>query len=147
MIESLKKLFGRDLRRLFREIEVFDNEAALWQTGGDVKNSAGNLCLHLYGNLQTYIGAVLGGTGYVRDRDAEFSLKDIPKEKLLRNIQTTSEVVEQTLAHLNDELLDALYPQEVLGKPMSVRFFMLHLYGHLNYHLGQINYLRRMISR
>jgi len=89
MIESVKKLFGRDLRRLFREIEAFDNEAALWQTGGDVKNSAGNLCLHLCGNLQTYIGAVLGGTGYVRDRDAEFSLKDIPREKLLRTIKTT----------------------------------------------------------
>ena len=72
MIERVKKLFGRDLRRLFRESEAFEEEAAFCQTGGDVKNSARNLCLHLCGTLQTQIRAVFGGTGYVRDRHAEF---------------------------------------------------------------------------
>ncbi len=147
MIDGLRELFNRDLKRLTREIEAFDDEAAIWQTRGNVKNSSGNLCLHLCGNLQTYIGALLGETGYVRDRVAEFSLKNLPREQLLKHIQKTAQVVDQTVVGLSAERLDALYPQEVLGKPMSVRFFLLHLYGHLNYHLGQINYLRRMISR
>ncbi|MBY0427106.1 MAG: DUF1572 family protein, partial [Cytophagales bacterium] len=102
LLETLKKLFQRDLTRLIQEIEQYPNEADLWKTKHLIKNSGGNLCLHLVGNLNTYIGKELGGTMYIRNRELEFSNKDIPKHELINMVKDTLEVVTQTLDKLDE---------------------------------------------
>ena len=146
MREILGELYERDLNKLKAEIELYENEADLWKKPGDVPNSAGNLCLHLNGNLQHFFGAVLGATGYVRDRDAEFSSVGISREAMISDVESTLAVVKSTLAKLSDDDLAAIYPIEVFGKPMTTGFFLTHLATHLDWHLGQINYHRRMVA-
>ncbi len=142
----LADLFDRDLQRLKAEIELYPNEADLWKTSGEVTNSGGNLSLHLAGNLRHFVGAVLGNTEYVRDRDAEFSTGGLAKTELLAGVDAALAEVSATLAKLSDDDLAATYPLEVFGKPMATAFFLTHLATHLNYHLGQINYHRRLLA-
>jgi len=145
-IDILKSLFDRDLSRLKVEIESYQNEESLWKIDKNISNSAGNLCLHLVGNLNTYVGAEMGETGYIRHRDLEFSLKDIPKTELLEKLESLIEIVNSTLEKLSDEDLKKDYPTEPLGYQMSTEYFLIHLLSHLNYHLGQINYHRRLLD-
>ncbi|PZU91699.1 MAG: DinB superfamily protein [Chryseobacterium sp.] len=146
MIESLKSLYNRDLNKLKFEIESYKSEKSIWETDKNISNSAGNLCLHLVGNLNTYIGAELGKTGYIRHRDLEFSLKDIPKTELIEKVESTIEVVDSVLNKLSEEDLEKEYPTEALGYKMTTGYFLMHLLSHLNYHLGQINYHRRLLD-
>src|SRR4051812_44730232 len=146
MIEHIGQLFDRDLHKLKQEIEAYQDESILWQTMTGITNSAGNLCLHLLGNLNNFIGAKLGNTGYIRNREQEFSLKNIPKSTLLKEIDNVNEIVGDTLDSLSEVELSYNYPENVLGPPMSTGYFLVHLYGHLNYHLGQINYHRRILT-
>ncbi|HMO81413.1 MAG TPA: DinB family protein [Pyrinomonadaceae bacterium] len=147
MIQTvLAELFERDLGALRAEIEAYRNEGDLWRVEGEIANSAGNLCLHLTGNLRHFFGAVLGGTEYVRDRDAEFASKFVPRATLLEEVDAALEEVRAVLEKLSEEDLDKNYPIEVFGKPMSKEFFLIHLATHLNYHLGQINYHRRLLG-
>ena len=143
--EILSELFERDLIKLKSEIEQYPDEADLWKKPGEVPNSAGNLCLHLNGNLQHFIGATLGDTGYVRDREAEFSTTGVPRETMLADINTTLSVVRSTLAKMTDADLAANYPIEPFGHPMTTGWFLTHLATHLTWHLGQINYHRRVL--
>ena len=145
LIETLKSLFNRDLNKLKTEIDSYQNESQIWQIDKNISNSAGNLCLHLIGNINTYIGAELGKTGYIRDRPLEFSLKDIPKSELISKIEQTIVMVNTTLDSLTEADLEAIYPQIVFEKEMTTGFFLVHLATHLGYHLGQINYHRRLI--
>lgn len=146
MINSLKELFDRDLQKLIAELEAYQNETDIWKTTPGINNSAGNLALHLIGNLRHFFGAVLGKDGFIRDREAEFSSRDIPRELLISDLKITLSVVNHVLTHLPKETLEEIYPLEVFGKPMLTQFFIIHLHSHLNYHLGQINYHRRMIN-
>lgn len=146
MISAFSKLFIRDIEKLKTEISSFKDEQNLWNISGDIKNSAGNLCLHLCGNLQHFIGAVLGNSGYIRNRDEEFSKKDVSKFLLLEEIDKTKTIVESTLKKLDDSILHTNYPVNKYGEEMTTGYFLLHLYGHLGYHLGQVNYLRRIID-
>lgn len=146
VIESLKSLFNRDLNKLKSEIELYQNESQIWEIKEHISNSAGNLCLHLIGNLNTYIGAEIGKTGYIRNRPLEFSLKDIPKSELIEKIEDTILIVNKALDSLTESDLEQIYPQIVFEKEMTTGFFLIHLSTHLAYHLGQINYHRRMIS-
>ncbi|KIQ16391.1 DinB superfamily protein [Flavobacterium sp. MEB061] len=145
LIETLKSLFNRDLNKLKIEIESYQSENQLWAIDKNISNSAGNLCLHLIGNINTYIGAELGKTGYIRDRPLEFSLKDIPKSELISKIDATILVVNNAFDSLTEADLDAIYPQIVFEKEMTTGYFLVHLSTHLAYHLGQINYHRRLI--
>ncbi|MCJ8152820.1 DinB family protein [Chryseobacterium sp. SSA4.19] len=144
--ESLKFLYARDLNKLKTEIETYQNEKKLWKINKNISNSAGNLCLHLIGNLNTYIGAQLGHSGYIRQRDLEFSLKDIPRTELIEQVEKTINMVNFTLEKLSAEDLEKEYPAEPLGYPMTIEYFLIHLFGHLNYHVGQINYHRRLLD-
>lgn len=144
--QSLSLIFTRDLTKLKDELNAYTNEADLWKLADGISNSAGNLTLHLIGNLNHFMGATLGNTGYVRNRDAEFALKDVPREKLLADIDAVIAVVNTTLAQLPDEDLVKEFPLEVGGKRFPTGTFLLHLYGHLTYHLGQINYHRRLLT-
>ena len=146
LIETLKSLFNRDLNKLKVEIESYQNENQLWAIDKNISNSGGNLCLHLIGNINTYIGSEIGKTGYIRNRPLEFSLKDIPKSELIGKIEETIIVVNNTLDLLSEEDLNAIYPQIVFEKEMTTGFFFVHLSTHLAYHLGQINYHRRLLD-
>lgn len=146
LTEILRSLFKRDLTRLKVEIESYQSESNLWIVEQGIANSAGNLCLHLIGNLNTYIGANLGQSGYVRNRELEFSLKDIPKQELIEKIEETLKVIDQTLSKLTPGQLEAEYPFLVLKEMTSTQFLLVHLATHLNYHLGQINYHRRLLD-
>ncbi|MBC5773239.1 DinB family protein [Pontibacter sp. KCTC 32443] len=146
LLQDLITILNRDLEKLYSEIDGFTEEANLWKTTGNITNPAGNLCLHLCGNLNRYIGAKLGNSGYVRDRPAEFSRKDVPKTELLKQVEQTREMVANTLQQLQPTSLEQEYPEQVLGKPMTTGFFLIHLTAHLSYHLGQINYLRRVLE-
>ena len=146
LAEILRGLYERDLDKLAVEIEAFGNENDLWIASGAVSNSAGNLCLHMCGNILHFIGATLGESGYIRDRDSEFARKAVPREELLAEIAATREVVARTLSDLTAEKLNENYPIEVFGHPMTTAWFLTHLATHLNYHLGQINYHRRLLA-
>lgn len=146
IVENLKTIFNRDLNKLKAEIAAYQDEANLWKTTGDIKNSAGNLCLHLIGNLNTYIGAELGNSGYIRNRELEFSLKDIPKSELVVMIEQTIKTVDETLNQLKEEELQKEYEIKVFENKTTTGFFLIHLATHLGYHLGQINYHRRLMD-
>ena len=146
LIKILKALFRRDLNKLKEEISDYTLEANLWLVKNDIRNSGGNLCLHLVGNLRHFVGTNLGNTDYIRQREHEFSLKDVPKAELLKMIDQTLQDVEHTLDQLTTEELKSIYPQKVFGREVSTEFFLVHLAGHLNWHLGQINYHRRLLD-
>jgi uncharacterized damage-inducible protein DinB len=146
LIETLKLLFKRDLEKLKTEIEKYQNDENLWRIEESIANSAGNLCLHLIGNLNTYIGAEFGKTNYIRQRNLEFSLKNIPKAELLQQIDHTMKVVELSLDKLTDAEIKEEYPLLVFKKKTTTEFMLVHLTTHLSYHLGQINYHRRLLD-
>ncbi len=139
-------LFNRDLNRLYKEIEAYTDEAVLWQRAKGISNSAGNLCLHLVGNLNEYIGRQIGQIPYQRNRPLEFSATGVPQKDLLLMIENTQETVVTALQIIEDKQLSDKYPENVMGYDMTVLYFLVHLNGHLNWHLGQINYHRRLLS-
>lgn len=149
LIETLKNLYNRDLKNLKTEVESYADESAMWTVSGEITNSAGNLCQHLVGNLKSFIGANLGDSGYARQRDLEFSNKNTPRVELLKMIDETAEVVAATLDAITPEQLEQEYPIVVFAdrtEPMTTGWFLIHLATHLNYHLGQINYHRRLFD-
>lgn len=144
--QVLTTLITRDLQKLKAELELYQNEANVWKIAGGITNSAGNLCLHLVGNLNAYIGAILGNTGYVRDRDAEFALKNIPRAELIEKIESTIIMITSVLPLVENKTLEAEFPLLVLKEKTSTEYFLIHLTAHLGYHLGQVNYHRRLID-
>jgi uncharacterized damage-inducible protein DinB len=146
MQTSLLLLFQRDIQKLHKEIELYKDESKIWEILDGTSNSGGNLALHLVGNLNTYFGKNLGNTGYIRNREAEFGDKNIPKENLLKAILDVKDVVSNVFQNLTDEQMKGIYPEEVLGYEMTTEYFLIHLHGHLTYHTGQINYHRRLIE-
>lgn len=146
LVDTLRVLFDRDLHRLRNEIEQYKHEENIWKVEGTIANSAGNLCLHLVGNLNTYIGKELGNINYVRDRGLEFSLKGVPRQELLHKINATIEVVNKSLEHFDENSLLQEYPVLVFDQKTTTEFLLVHLTTHLTYHLGQINYHRRLMD-
>jgi len=146
MIDVLVKIYGRDLDRLRNEIELFNEEKNLWATVDGVKNSAGNLCLHLVGNLNNYIGKNIGHSGYIRDRNAEFNLKNVPKEELIQQVEEAKQIVLFTIKNMSEGQLKQNHSEKVFDHEMTNEFFLIHLATHLSYHLGQINYIRRIVD-
>ena len=145
LIETLKSLFDRDLNKLKVEIESYQDEAQLWIIDKNISNSAGNLCLHLVGNINHFIGVQIGKTDYVRNRELEFSLKNVPRTELIQKIEDTNVVVNNALDSVTQNDLEAIYPLVVFEKEMKTEYFLVHLAMHLSYHLGQINYHRRLV--
>ena len=147
--QILITLYQRNLNKLKEEISAYSDESKIWVIEDGISNSAGNLTLHLIGNLNHFIGAVLGKTGYVRERDKEFSLKNIPRNQMLLSIDTTIAVIQFTLSKLTEADMDKPYPEQLpaFKDDNSTRFMLTHLSVHLAYHLGQINYHRRLIGK
>lgn len=145
--KTLISLFERDLNRVIDELELYQSEADIWKTEGDISNSAGNLALHLIGNLKTYIGKEIGKLDYTRNRDLEFADKNVPREKIVADLSDTIATIKDSLKFVSDEDLKNEYPLLVLLERTSTEYFLVHLATHLNYHLGQINYHRRLIEK
>lgn len=144
--DTLIKLFKRDLTKLIDELDLYKDESNLWKQEGLVSNSAGNLCLHLVGNLNHFIGATLGNTGYVRQRDLEFANKNVPVSDMKNQVEETITMVEKTLSKLTEVDLQAEYRRNPFEDYMTTEYFLTHLALHLAYHLGQINYHRRLLD-
>ena len=146
MIETIISLFERDLSKLIEEINLYKTEEDLWIVKEGISNSGGNLALHLVGGLDHFIGAILGNTGYVRERDKEFSQKNIPAEQIVDDINKTIVVIKNTLSLLSAEDLEKEFPVQFNIKNPSTSYVLLYLLTHLSYHLGQVNYHRRLTS-
>jgi len=143
---DLAPLFRRDLTRLGQQLEAFSDEEAIWETRPGVSNAAGNLALHIEGNLREYVGRQLGQRPYNRNRELEFSARGVSKEELAARIAELKQSIPAVIEGLTSEQMDKEYPEAVLGVAISTGEFLIHLYGHLNWHLGQIDYLRRVIT-
>jgi uncharacterized damage-inducible protein DinB len=142
---DLAFLFSRDLTRLGKQIEAFPNDESLWQTLPGVLNPAGNLALHIEGNLREFVGRQLGQLPYKRNRELEFSLRGMSRRELGARIAELRESIPAVIQDLSAEQLEMEYPEVVLEVATTTRQFLIHLYGHLNWHLGQIDYLRRIL--
>ena len=142
--EAIGELIERELSKIGEELGLYTNEKLLWHSVKGISNPGGNLALHVAGNLQHFIGSVLGNTGYVRQRELEFMRKDVPIEELKAELERARTAVKQTLSAISTEQLAQNYPINVFGKEMTTEWFLLHLLSHASYHLGQINYHRRM---
>lgn len=145
--DTLISLFYRDLNRVIDELNLYQSESNLWKVEGNISNSAGNLALHLIGNLKTYIGKEIGNFSYVRKRDLEFSDKNVLRKTIIAELNDTISIINDSLKNLSDADLQKEYPLLVLGEKSSTQYFLIHLATHLNYHLGQINYHRRLTDR
>ena len=145
MLNSLNDLFQRDISKIQEELGMYKDESSMWQTVDGISNSGGNLALHVAGNLQHFIGAVLGNSGYVRQRDLEFSQKNVPTDTVIQELEKAKTVVAKTLSELSVEDLQKPFPINVFKKEMTTEWFLFHLLTHTSYHHGQINYHRRLI--
>lgn len=142
----ISRVLMRDLDSLSDQLNAYTDEADIWRTVPGIANSAGTLALHLAGNIQHFIGAQLGETGYVRDRDAEFGRRDLPRRELLEQIDAARTALETGLSQLEAGALDSPYPLELAGTRAATGQFIVHLVAHLAYHLGQVDYLRRYVT-
>lgn len=142
----LRALLSRELTSFCDELSLFPDEERVWATVPGVSNSAGTLALHVCGNLQYYVGTVLGGTGYVRDRPLEFSARGVPRETLVAGLQKTKQVVDAVVPGLTETVLSSEYPEAVGGVRLPTGLFLIHLSSHLAHHLGQAGYLRRVLT-
>jgi hypothetical protein len=140
---EVSRLMQRELETFAREIELFPDDVTLWKTLPGVTNSAGNLGRHVCGNLKHFVGAVLGGTGYLRQRDLEFAAREGAREAVAAELRETRGIVAATLARVPASVLEAPYPEAVAGVVPRCDRFLIHLATHLAFHLGQAGYLRR----
>lgn len=143
---SLETLVTRELRAVKRELEAYPDDASVWRSVPGVPNTGGTLALHVAGNLQHFFGAILGRDAYKRDRDAEFARRDVPRKELIAGIEAAIASVERTLRRLGDDVLAAPYPELIAKRTVPTEVFVLHLATHIAYHLGQLDYHRRVVS-
>ncbi len=146
LARDLAALFRRDLALVQMQVEAFPDDRLLWRTLPGIANPAGNLVLHLEGNLREFIGRQLGKRPYNRQRELEFSARDLGRDELAARITELTAIVPAVVGELSPVEMEAEYPQVVLERALSTQAFLMHLYGHLNWHLGQIDYLRRTLT-
>ena len=144
---TIRTLLLRDLRALRREVLAYPDDAAPWRAPEGIANPGGTLVLHLAGNLRHFVGAMLGGTGYVRDPKAEFALRDLPRARLVEEIEAAIAAVDAALAGLDPERMEEAFPVPLAGRTLPTRDVLMHLVAHLAYHLGQVDYHRRLTTR
>ncbi len=146
MTSWLAGVLRRDLTGFRRTLAAYPDDASPWTTVPGPVNVTGTLVLHVTGNLQHFLGTVLGHTGFVRDRDAEFATRDLTREELHPHLDATSAVVTAILPALSKNDLAAPYPVAFRNTRVSTGDFLLHLASHLGYHLGQADYHRRVVT-
>jgi hypothetical protein len=146
VIEDIRIMLGRELGAFQREIELFPDDELVWKTVPGIVNSAGNLALHVCGNLQLFVGAQLGGTGYVRNRELEFSRRSGTRVELIAALRTTADVVDAALSRVSDDAFLHELPEAKRGMIFTAHTFLIHLCAHTAFHLGQAGYLRRVLT-
>jgi hypothetical protein len=146
MNEAFFEIYSLDLQKVIREIKSYENEADLWNLKDGISNSGGNLALHLIGNLNHFFGAVLGETGYRREREREFAGKDMTRDEIVEELEKCIGMLKNVFDGLTDEDLQENYPEEFGGEPRKTVEIVIYMLSHLNYHLGQINYHRRLLA-
>lgn len=144
MTHELANLFVRDLDKVIQDLRAYEDETDLWKVQGTIKNPAGNLALHIAGNLRHFIGMMLGGSDYQRDRPYEFEASNVPLDELVKEIDLAKKDISEVLPNLSAEKLTSSMAN--IPYELTVGGFLLHLYNHLGYHAGQLNYHRRMLS-
>ena len=144
--QALHQCFQREIRSLRRELDAYPDDASVWATPAGVKNPAGTLFLHLAGNLQHFIGAKLGETGYIRDREAEFARRGVSRKEIARELDAASAAVNVGFAKLSDHMLASPFPEQIAGITFTTVDWLIHLAAHLGYHVGQIDYHRRIVT-
>jgi hypothetical protein len=142
----LANFYERDIRKLIEEVNLFRNEEDLWRTQGSVKNASGNLVLHIIGGLNHLIGATLAQSGYSRDRDQEFIRKGVERKVLVAQLEELIPMINETVNAFTQEDMEAEYPIFFDKPKTSTGYVLVQLLLHLNYHLGQVNYLRRILE-
>ncbi|MEO9022046.1 MAG: DUF1572 family protein [Ginsengibacter sp.] len=143
---NIADLYERDLEKLAKEISLYKNENDLWKAKEGIINPGGNLAVHIIGSVNYFVGSILGNTGYVRDRDGEFSVKNISREQILADLENAKKMAVKVLSAIPEEEMKKEYPIKIAGQTSPVRDTLVFFLAHLNYHLGQLNYLRRMID-
>lgn len=143
---TLATFYERDIRKLIDELNAFTNEENLWKTHGSIQNASGNLALHIVGGLNHLIGATLARTGYVRNRDQEFTIKGVERNVIVTQLEELIPMINTTFKALTPEQLETNYPIFFDQPNTSIGYVLVQLLAHLNYHLGQVNYLRRMLE-
>ena len=146
MKEWITNVITRELKALRREIEAYPSEDGMWEVLPGIANPGGNLALHLAGNIQYFLGNVLGKSGYVRNRDAEFASRDVPRNELLREIDNAIAAVEAGMGKIAESDLARPFPEAVGGVSSTTGAFLAHFATHLAYHLGQVDYHRRIVT-
>lgn len=146
LLPAIGAVLDRDLRALRREVEAYPDDRAVWRQVPGVSNVAGTLVLHLAGNLQHYLGARLGGADFIRNRAAEFSRRDVPRAELVREIEAARAAVKAAVARIAAPELAAEFPETVGGVHVVTGEYLIHLATHFAYHLGQVDYHRRMVT-
>lgn len=143
-MKNIKNLYNTELDLLKKEINLYKNEENLWKLYGDISNTPGNLCLHICGNLNHFYGSIISGTGYIRERDKEFSRKNVSREELIKQIDDTKLVLNNMFDKITNEDMQRPYPLDFFAEDSTYAFVLAVLISHLTYHLGQINYHRRI---
>ena len=144
---SINRFFQRDIDKLIQEIKSYKNEADLWKKQGEIKNSAGIICSHLIGNLNHFIGQGIGKTGYIRNRTLEFSIEFVPSNELIKMLEDAKVMIDKTLSEMDEKLLKEPKPLNFTVTAVETMMdYLIHLHSHLNWHLGQVNYHRRMLN-
>lgn len=146
LASELAALYARDLTRLIQELRAFPDTPAVWATAPGVSNAAGTLALHLEGGLRHFVGWRIGKIAYQRDRPLEFSARGVEREEIISRIESLHALIPPVISALSDAQLDAIDPGNGTDTPLSTRQWLIHLYGHLNYHVGQVDYLRRFAT-
>jgi len=142
----LKRVIARDLKTLRAQVHAYPDENQLWEVPAGVSNSGGTIALHLIGNIRHFIGAQIGGTSYVRDRPAEFSNKNIPREEIDFRIDDAIEEISAALDQVTEDEMSATYPLAFGDVSLDTGQFLVHLTAHFAYHLGQLDYHRRLVT-
>jgi uncharacterized damage-inducible protein DinB len=148
LLAALRTMYLRDLKATDAEIAAYADEASLWVAAPGISNAGGTLAIHIAGNMRHFVGAVLGKTGYIRDRDAEFAGRNVPRENIRADLAAAIDEVMRTLDRLTDADLAREFPILIGQEKLHVRTsdWLVHLAAHLAYHLGQIDYHRRLLS-
>ncbi len=146
LVAAVASILDRDLRALARAVEAYPDERDLWRLPPGAPNSGGTLALHLAGNLQHYFGACLAGTGYRRDRPAEFADREVPREEILRRIEAARAAVRAAAERVDETALERDFPEAIAGGHVATGEYLIHLVSHFAYHLGQLDYHRRLVT-
>lgn len=145
-LSNLELMMTRELRAVKRELDAYPDDASVWRVIPGTPNTAGTLALHLAGNIQHFFGATLARDGYVRNRDAEFARRDVPRRELIEGLDAAIASLERTFASLDPAALKRPYPEPIAKRTVNTETFLLHLASHLAYHLGQVDYHRRAVT-